>query len=244
MPGNVRIGLSGWNYPDWKDGFYKGVPQRKWLRHAASVFDTLEVNATFYRSMKPSTYEKWRDETPPDFRFSIKGSRYVTHYGQLKDPRESVLRQRDDLEPLAGKIAAVLWQTPAKMEADTDRLKSFLEVLNEWDGTAHAIEFRNTGWFTDEIASILEEAKVANVVSDAADWPCWEAATSGLVYIRMHGHTRTYRSAYSEANLAEWAGRIREWTDEDRTVLCYFDNDAEGAAPDDARRLRDLIEKG
>lgn len=244
MTGTARVGLSGWNYPAWKDGFYRDVPRREWLSHAARVFDTLEVNATFYGSMKPSTYAKWRDATPADFRFAIKGSRYVTHYGRLADARDSVLRQRDDAGPLAGKIVAVLWQTPARLQPDHSALARFLDVLRDWPGPTHAIEFRNSAWFTSDTSSLLARAGAANVMSDAADWPCWDAVTADLVYVRLHGHTRTYASAYALKTLRQWAERVRRWTQEGREVVCYFDNDAEGAAPEDAQRLITLLGEG
>lgn len=243
MTGELRIGLSGWNYPAWKDDFYAGVPRRRWLAHAASVFDTIEVNATFYREQKPETYARWRDETPADFRFAIKGSRWVTHYGRLKNTAASVDRQRRSLEPLADKIAAVLWQLPASLGPDLDRLRAFLAVLQGWPGPAHALEFRDRGWFTDAVAARLAEAGAANVLSDAARWPLWDAVTGELVYVRLHGHSRTYASAYSRASLAAWADRIAGWRSDGRRVLVYFDNDAEGAAPRDARALRKIVEQ-
>lgn len=243
MTGELRIGLSGWNYPAWKDDFYAGVPRRRWLAHAASVFDTIEVNATFYREQKPETYARWRDETPADFRFAIKGSRWVTHYGRLKDTAASVDRQRRSLAPLADKITAVLWQLPASLTPDLDRLRAFLAVLQGWPGPAHAFEFRARGWFTETVAAVLAEAGAANVLSDAARWPMWDAVTSGLVYVRLHGHSRTYASAYSAASLAAWADRIAGWRSDGRRVLVYFDNDAEGAAPRDALALREMVER-
>jgi len=242
MTATVRIGLSGWNYREWKDDFYHGVPQRAWLQHAAETFPTLEVNATFYRSMKASTYEKWHDATPAGFRFSLKGSRYVTHYGSLEDSRDSVLRMRDDSAPLGDKVAAAIWQTPAKLEADADALARFLDILAEWEGPAHAIEFRNPDWFTDRTAALLDEAGVANTISDAADWPRWDAVTGGLAYLRLHGHTRTYISAYAEETLRAWAQAIDAWCAEGTDVLVYFDNTDGGAAPKDALRLIELVE--
>lgn len=244
MTGTVRIGLSGWNYREWKDGFYKGVPQRAWLRHAAETFPTLEVNATFYRSMKGSTYEKWHGETPAGFRFALKGSRYITHLGRLDASRDSVLRMRDDSAPLGDKLGAVIWQTPAKLEPDHDRLARFLEILGAWTGPAHAMEFRNPGWFTGRTAALLDEAGVANAISDAADWPRWDTVTGGLAYLRLHGRPETYRSAYGEAGLREWARAIEAWRAEGTDVLCYFDNTDGDAAPEDARRLRALLDGG
>jgi uncharacterized protein YecE (DUF72 family) len=241
MTADLRIGLSGWDYPAWKDDFYAGVPRRRWLAHAAETFDTIEVNATFYREQKPETYARWRDATPANFRFAIKGSRWITHYGRLRDTAAPVARQRDSLAPLADKIVAVLWQMPASLAPDPGRLDAFLAVLGAWPGPVHALEFRDPAWFTDDTAARLAAAGAANVLSDAARWPMWDAVTADLVYVRLHGHSRTYASAYSDASLAGWADRIAGWRAEGRRVLVYFDNDAEGAAPRDALRLRDRV---
>lgn len=236
------IGTSGWNYPHWKDDFYAGVKRSEWLRHYSTQFNAVEANATFYRLQSPDTLQRWHDETPQDFRFTIKGHRYVTHNKKLTDPAEPVEVERGNARPLGHKLSAVLWQLPASLRRNSGRLRGFCESLRQWDGVRHAIEFRNKSWFDEETADCLREFGIANCQSDSADWPMWTAVTTDLVYLRLHGHTRTYASAYRADALDSWAASIRKWRRDGRSVHVYFDNDAEGAAPRDALKLRKLLE--
>ena len=113
MPGNAYIGTSGWNYKSWREHFYGDTPQKRWLPFCAERFTSIEVNGTFYRLQPQSTFEKWRNETPDDFPFAIKGHRYVTHNKKLIDIEEPVIRCRDAASPLGKRLAAVVWQLPA-----------------------------------------------------------------------------------------------------------------------------------
>jgi uncharacterized protein YecE (DUF72 family) len=235
------IGTSGWSYPGWRSDFYSGVPQRQWLAHCAAHFTAIEVNATFYRQLKESTLVRWRDETPEGFAFAIKGHRFVTHIDRLKAPAAPVAREREAVVALGPKLRVVLWQLPPGLHKDMERLRKFLAALDEWPEVRHTIEFRHTSWFDDEVAAALADHRIAACISDAADWPMWEAVTTDLVYVRLHGHTRTYASPYSEAELSMWAGRARGWLAERREVHVYFDNDMEGAAPLDAMRLLEMV---
>ncbi|MGA8260000.1 MAG: DUF72 domain-containing protein [Arenicellales bacterium] len=235
------IGTSGWNYPHWRDDFYAGVKRSDWLAHYAKQFNAVEVNATFYRLQSAGTLQRWRDETPAGFRFAIKGNRYLTHSKKLTDPTESVALERGNARPLGDKLAAVLWQLPGNLHKDIGRLRGFCESLRDWDGVRHAIEFRDRSWFDEETAACLRAFGIANCQSDAADWALWTAVTTNLVYARLHGHTRTYASAYRRAALDGWAASIRRWRRAGRSVHVYFDNDGEGAAPRDALRLMKLL---
>ncbi|MDH3239160.1 MAG: DUF72 domain-containing protein [Alphaproteobacteria bacterium] len=243
-PGRVRIGLSGWNYPAWKESFYAGIKRKDWLSHAATRFETIEINATFYREQKPVTLERWRDTTPPGFVFAIKGHRFVTHTLRLSDAGAAVSRQRDNARPLRPKLAAVLWQLPPGLKADPGRLSDFLDALGTWPEARHAIEFRHESWFAPATQRLLEDAGVANCISDAARWPRWDAVTAPLVYLRLHGRPETYVSAYGRAGLKPWRERIAGWRGQGRDVLCYFDNDSEGAAFEDAALLTGLCTEG
>jgi uncharacterized protein YecE (DUF72 family) len=241
MAGKAYIGTSGWNYKSWRDGFYGDTPQKRWLAFCAKHFTAIEVNGTFYRLQPKSTYQKWRDETPEEFRFAIKGHRYVTHNKKLLDPEEPVIRCRDSAAPLGKRLVAVVWQLPAFLKKDIERLEKFVKALRHWETTRHAIEFRHKTWFDDEVADILKQHAVAVCMSDAPDWPMWEEVTTDLVYIRLHGHTRKYASSYSKPALKKWTARIRGWLNEDRAVHVYFDNDAEGAAPQNALALLEML---
>jgi len=235
------IGTSGWAYDAWAGGFYAGVPRAKWLAHYARHFDAVEVNATFYHALQPATFAGWRAATPRGFRFAVKASRYLTHIRRLAFARSSLLAQREALAPLGAKLAVVLWQLPARLQRDTARLARFLRMLGAWPRVRHAVEFRHSSWFDDEVARLLEKHRIAAVQSDAADWPRWDAVTTDLVYVRLHGRRETYRSAYSSRELRVWAKRIRRWRAEGREVHVYFDNTDAGHAVENALALRRLL---
>jgi uncharacterized protein YecE (DUF72 family) len=242
MISKAQIGTSGWNYKSWRDGFYGDTPQKEWLRFCAERFTGIEVNGTFYKLPEKSTFKKWRDSTPEDFLFAIKGHRYVTHNKKLIDVEESVIRCRDAASPLGNRLAAVVWQLPAFLKKDMERLTKFVNVLTRrWKSTRHAIEFRHKSWFDDDVAECLKDHGVAICMSDAPDWPMWEKITTDVVYIRLHGHTRKYASSYNKPALKKWAARIRGWLQENRAVHVYFDNDAEGAAPRNALALLEML---
>lgn len=242
--GSLYIGTSGWNYDHWKTGFYSATKRPDWLRYYAGRFNAVEVNATFYRLQSMQTFARWQAETPPHFRFCIKGHRYLTHNKRLKDPSDSIAIERERSRPLGDKLVVVLWQLPRSLPKHLGRLEAFVRALRQWDGVQHAVEFRHVSWFDDEVAACLRRHNVANCQSDAADWPMWNAVTATLVYVRLHGHTRTYASAYTTRSLSKWALRVRSWLRSGHTVHIYLDNDAEGAAPRDALRLHKLVTDG
>jgi uncharacterized protein YecE (DUF72 family) len=244
MSGTVRIGTSGWNYPCWRADFYAGTPRTHWLRHCGEHFTGIEVNATFYRLQRESTFAAWREQTPSDFRFAIKGNRYLTHNKKLIDPAEPVLLERQRAAALGDKLAAVIWQLPRQLRKNMPRLVAFADALTQWPEARHAVEFRHASWFDDEVRRCLHRYGIAACMSDAADWPMWDVVTTDLVYVRLHGHTRTYASSYSTVALRRWAARVRGWLAEGWEVHVYFDNDAEGAAPKNALTLLGLVGAG
>ncbi|MEX0958626.1 MAG: DUF72 domain-containing protein [Burkholderiales bacterium] len=241
MPGDVYIGTSGWSYDRWKDGFYAGVPRRNWFAHYCAHFGAVEVNATFYHSLKAATLESWLHNTPATFRFAAKAGRYLTHRLRLAFPEDALARERARLHPLFPKLAVVLWQLPASLTCDLDRLSAFAAQLASWPQTRHAIEFRHASWFQDDVAKLLADHAIASVQSDAADWPFWERITTDLVYVRLHGHTTTYVSRYAASALRAWAERIGRWRSERRDVHVYFDNTDAGHAVQNARQLANLL---
>jgi uncharacterized protein YecE (DUF72 family) len=239
--GHAFIGTSGWSYEGWRAGFYGPLPKAHWLRFCARQFTGIEVNATFYRLQRAETFARWRAQTPAGFRFAIKANRYLTHTRRLTEPVAPVRLERDRARALGDRLAVALWQLPATLHRDLDRLRGFLQALRRWRRARHAIEFRHVSWFDDEVAALLQRHGVAVCLSDAADWPCWDTVTTDLVYVRLHGHTATYASGYSGQALRRWAERIRRWTRQGRDVHVYFDNDASGHAPRDALRLLALL---
>lgn len=238
---NLYIGTSGWNYKVWKEGFYKGVKQKEWLQYYASRFNSVEVNATFYRLLKESTVAGWHEKTPEGFYFAVKGSRYITHTKKLNPQPDSVAKQRDNLQPLEEKISAVIWQLPSSLEKDLELLEDFGDRLEDWPEVNHVLEFRDQSWFDRETAELLDKLNLGNCISDAGKWPRWDQVTGGLAYLRLHGRPETYSSKYSDQELEEWAAWIRDWLAAGKTVHVYFDNTDAGAAVDNALKLREML---
>jgi uncharacterized protein YecE (DUF72 family) len=234
--GRIFVGPSGWTQTAPRD-----VPIRARLSWAARRFNAVEVNGSYYTQISNERYRAWKAETPGDFRFAVKGHRYVTHYRRLSDCGDSVRRLEAQASGLGEKLAVVLWQLPASFKCDLARLDAFLGVLRAWSETRHALELRHATWFTDEVRARLRAARVASCLSDAPDFPMWDAVTTDLVYVRLHGHTRKYASSYSAASLSRWADRARRWAEEGREVHVYLDNDAEGAAIANASSLTALL---
>lgn len=236
--GPLHIGTSGWNYP-WS--IYRGVPQRRRLERYAELFDAVEVNGTFYRLQKAGTIEGWVRRTPSDFVFACKAHRYLTHHKRLLDPAEPIVHERERAARFGSRLRVVLWQLPANLRREDARLDQWLRALERWPGPRHAFEPRHPSWMEASVERRLADAGVAAVQSDAPGWPLWSVVTTDLVYVRLHGHTRLYRSRYATPHLRRWAERVERWRAEGREVHVYFDNTAEEAAPRDVARLRQLL---
>ncbi|HEU4728844.1 MAG TPA: DUF72 domain-containing protein [Kofleriaceae bacterium] len=239
MP-RAYIGTSGWVYPGWREHLYRDTPIKRWLEVASRTFSALEINGSFYTQIKRETYARWRDTTPPEFRFALKGHRFVTHYKRLRGAQASIERLRDQASALGDKLAAVVWQLPSSLPCDLGRLDELLRALGVWP-VRHALEMRHRSWFSEEVSARLRAAGVAVCLSDAPDFPMWREVTTDLVYVRLHGHTRKYASSYHPASLRRWADDVAGWLAEGRDVHVYFDNDAEGHAVHNALALIDLV---
>lgn len=242
MSARLYVGTCGWSYDDWKESFYAGVPRARWLSHYASCFSAVEVNASYYRLQRIDTYRKWYEATPPGFRFAIKANRYVTASRRLREPRQSIALERERARGLGEKLSVVLWQCPATFHKNLRRLEAFAKALGTWRDVRHAVEFRHVSWFDADVLQCLRDHNLTSCQSDAADWPLWDAVSTDLVYVRLHGHTRTYASAYNGKSLMRWAARVRHWLGEDREVHVYFDNTYAGKAVKNAQRLCMLMD--
>jgi uncharacterized protein YecE (DUF72 family) len=241
----IRVGCSGWNYADWRERVYpRGLPQRRWLEHYATLFDTVEVNSTFYRLAKPKAVAGWVEQTPPDFVFAVKASQYLTHFKRLTDLDRGVERFYDAIAPLAAspKMGPVLWQLPERFERDVPRLAAALDSLSGWGDFQHCFELRHESWFSDdEVLDLLRWHGVALAIGDhpARPWQPW-VATTDWSYVRFHYGHRGRRGNYSERELRELAPRVARLA-EAGDVFAYFNNDWEGFAVTNALRLRALL---
>ena len=228
----IRIGCSGWNYQHWRNGvFYPPRhPPRRWLEFYARHFDTVEVNATFYRLPRESAVANWERETPPGFLFAVKMSRYVTHIKSLRDLPPSLELFYSRIRPLVSspKLGPVLWQLPGTFRRDDDRLAQALERL---PSGRHCFEFRHESWFVDDVYELLRSRGVALVIGDTPERPFQtHELTADWTFVRFHHGTRGRNSNYSVRELEEWAGRIEGWAARG-DVYAYFNNDRNGYAP-------------
>lgn len=239
--GRIRIGISGWRYPRWRGRFYpKGLAQRRELEHASRCFSTVELNGSFYSLQHPDSYRRWYDETPDDFVFAVKGSRYITHMLRLRGVEQALATfYAQGLLALGSKLGPFLWQFPERMRFDAARMEAFLELLpadteaasrlarrrdasrlkgravltpREHGPLRHAFEVRHESFVDPLFVDMLRARGMALVVADTAGrWPWMEEATGDFMYLRLHGDAELYVSGYGDAALADWARRIRAW---------------------------------
>ena len=264
--GEVRIGISGWTYASWRGDFYPpGLPHRRELEYAASQLGSIEVNGSFYSLQRPTSWQKWHDQTPDDFVLAVKGGRYITHLKRLREVEPALANFfASGVLALGRKLGPVLWQLPENLAYEPSAVEDFLDLLPRSTAQAaqlatrrddklppdrvlapaepdlplrHAVEFRSRTFETDRLFAQLEVHGVACVLADTAGrWPKVDRDTADFRYVRLHGDKELYASGYSEAALNSWAATISGWRDE-RDVFAYFDNDIKGYAPHDARAL-------
>lgn len=278
----TRVGVSGWSYPHWRGPFYPpGLPQKQEFQYACRHFTSLEINASFYALKRPEHYRAWYQNSPPNYVFAVKGGRFITHMKRLREVETPLANFfASGLLLLREKLGPVLWQLPANLTLQPERVRRFLDLLPRSHREAadlakrhddrlagrcqsealvkrplrHAIEVRNSSFFTAEFARLLRAKGIALVFADSGGrWPYLEEITADFLYLRLHGARETYLSGYTDAELDWWTERIRIWSAggqpadartllaptpvSQRDVYVYFDNDARAHAPFDAARL-------
>lgn len=238
--GDIRIGISGWRYKGWRGDFYpKGLAQRRELEFASRHFNTIELNGSFYSLQRPESFERWYEETPADFRFAIKGSRYVSHMRRLKDieaPLANFFAQ--GLLRLGQKLGPILWQFPPSFKFERTRFEDFFALLPKTHVDAakvgrrhderlggrtwlkaekdmrlrYAVEIRHDSFVCEEFIALLREHGIGLVVADTVEWPLLMDVTADFVYCRLHGSEQLYASGYGKKALRRWAERVVTWS--------------------------------
>jgi uncharacterized protein YecE (DUF72 family) len=242
LSGNaLRIGCSGWQYQSWRGVLYPpGCAQPRWLERYAQLFDTVEVNSTFYRLASRDAVARWARQTPEGFCFALKASRYLIHMKKLAGIEQGIGRFYERIEPLVGtpKLGPVLWQLPEWFTRDDDRLLGALELLPPG---RHCFEFRHPSWFCEEVYALLRARDVALAVGDDPRRPDVPLVlTTDWTFLRFHHGRRGRHGNYSEAELAAWARRIAGLARE-ADVYAYFNNDWNGYAPRNALKLKRML---
>jgi len=238
----IRVGISGWVYPAWRGTFYPtGLRQRDELAYAAERLDTIEINGTFYSLQRPSSFARWRDSVPAEFRFAVKGHRFATHFARLKNAAPTIADfLASGVLALGERLGPVLWQTPPNLQFDAEVLDTFLGQLPHTTDAArrliaehgrlegdrrsvptrgdhrirHALEVRHESFLDPSFGALLRKHNVAAVVADTAGrYPHIREITASHVYVRLHGDRELYASGYSDRALRTWADAIRGWAD-------------------------------
>ncbi len=261
MTGKIRIGISGWRYAPWRGKFYpKGLRQADELAYAAGRFSSIEVNGTFYSLQRPEFFANWRDATPDDFVFAVKGARFITHMKRLNNIEIPLANFfASGLLALKDKLGPVLWQLPPSFVFDSERLEAFFRLLPRSTSEAarlakghdarlkgrtwlkpdadrplrHALEIRHESFLAPDFIGLLRKFRIGLVVADTVEWPLLMDATADFVYVRLHGSQQLYTSGYGPKALARWTDRIKAWSRGNEA-------DGEHAGPPAVKQVRDV----
>lgn len=243
------VGTSGWTYKHWNKRFFpEGLPQAEWLRFLSSKFRTVEVNTTFYHMARWSTFEKWRAEVRRGFRFTIKMYRLFTHIRRLrlkKEDEETLAAFLEGASILEDKLGPFLIQLPPSFPADIKRLDAFVALIRKREKKLKAafklaVEVRHKSWFNEDTYDFFRDRNIGFVITNSPGWPSKVIRTADFVYMRFHGRTKLFASNYTGKELAEWTHKLRDLGAKE--TYCYFNNDANAYAADNALTLREMLE--
>jgi uncharacterized protein YecE (DUF72 family) len=237
--GDIRIGISGWNYAGWRGVFYPPrLAHKRELAFATHAFRSIEINGTHYSLQRPEDFARWVEETPEDFVFAVKGSRYITHMMKLRNPEAGLANFfAQGLLRLGPKLGPILWQFPPNFRFDRARIEPFLALLPRDSEAAlklarrhdhrvagrtwlridkkrklrHAMEIRHESFVSPDFVALLREYGVALVSADTVEWPLLMDVTSDFIYCRLHGSEQLYWSGYDPPAISVWAKRVAAW---------------------------------
>ncbi|MCU1229391.1 MAG: hypothetical protein JWO97_2275 [Acidobacteria bacterium] len=237
---DIRIGTSGWHYKHWIGRYYpEDIKPAGMLAHYLRDFDTVELNNTFYQLPKEESFDAWRDATPRDFLFAVKGSRFLTHMIKLKDAERGLVNFIPRAQRLGAKLGPILWQLPPRWNVNVERLEEFLQRLPPEH--RYSFELRNETWMTDAVFELLQKYNAAFCIYELAGYHSPIELTADWTYVRLHGPTTfKYQGSYSDRQLAKWAERIESWKKKMKAIYVYFDNDDSAYAIDNALTLKKL----
>ena len=258
-PTSIRVGVGGWTYEPWRSNFFPdGLPHSRELAYASRQLSAIEVNGTYYGTLKPASFKKWHDETPDDFVFSLKASRYATNRRVLAEAGDSITRfVESGISELGRKLGPIVWQFMPGKVFEAQDFEAFLALLpTQVDGRAlrHVVDVRHESFMDPAYLALARRYRVATVFTDADKFPSFADLTGNIVYARLMMSDAALATGYAEAALDAWAERARRWaageTPEDlpaleappapvrsREVFVYFINGAKEKAPAAAMAL-------
>ena len=238
---NFNIGTSGWSYEGWLGNFYpEKIKANQILPYYATILKSVELNNSFYRIPLEKNVKIWREITPPDFIFSCKANRYITHLKRLEDTTESVDKLLNAFNNFEEKLGPILFQFPPYWPINIPRLKAFLEYLPKH--LLYTFEFRHKSWFCEELYELLHKHQYSLCFYDHKTYRSPEIVTGNFIYVRMHGpNEQAYTGSYDESTLIELAQKFINWHNEGKAIYCYFDNDQKANAPKDAQHMQKLL---
>lgn len=261
--GRIYVGIGGWTYAPWRETFYPAdLPQKRELEYASRQLTAIEINGTFYRTQKPASFAKWRDETPDDFVFSVKAPRYATNRKVLAEAGESIGRfMESGLTQLGDKLGPILWQFAVTKRFEPDDFERFLGLLPV-DAAGrrlhHVLDVRHESFMHADFVALAKHHKTAIVFTDSGDYPSFADATADFVYARLMQSQASLATGYPKEALDAWADRARTWAEggepadlprvnesegqsRPRDVFIFMINGAKERAPAAARQLISCI---
>jgi uncharacterized protein YecE (DUF72 family) len=238
---DIRIGTSGFHYKHWCGPFYpEKFPSKKMLAHYLQHFNTVELNNSFYRLPTEEAFAAWRDNTPDNFLFAVKASRFITHNKKLKDPENALENFLPRAEVLGPKLGPILFQLPPKWCVNVERLEALLALLPKKH--RYTFEFRELSWLSDDVNRVLRKHNAAFCIYELAGFHTDLTLTANWTYVRLHGPgAGKYQGSYSHEQLRAWSDRICEWSKSLKGIYVYFDNDQAGYAAQNALTLNRFV---
>jgi uncharacterized protein YecE (DUF72 family) len=238
----ARVGCSGWIYKHWRGTVYpESLPQKKWFEHYATLFDSVEINNSFYRLPTEAAAEGWAAQAPSGFVYALKLGAFGSHRMKLRDAGSWLPNHVDRLERLGATAGPTLVQLPPRWRRNPERLDDFLSVAPKaW---RWAVELREPSWLDDDVYDVLRRHGAALCIHDLLDGHPWEL-TANWTYVRFHGPNateRAYQGRYGEDGLSPIGDRLTSWLEEGCDVYAYFNNDDSGFAVQDARWLAERL---
>ena len=238
----IRIGTSGWIYADWRGRFYpEDLPSKKWFVHYAGVFDSVEINNSFYHLPTVRTFDYWNKNAPTGFIYAVKANRFITHMKKLKAPKVPLTQFLRRARRLGSHLGPILYQLPPHWKPALERLAGFCAQLPR--DLTHVIEFRERAWLNEETYNLLKQHRVCLCIHDMLTRHP-RRITGSAIYVRFHGASSKYSGSYSRRRLTRWADWMREAAANGHDVYAYFNNDRNVDAVRNAQTLRRILDIG